>query len=115
LLSILIKRSITTEYFPELYFFFLGGIVSITAAFLLLYAKIKASLHMIGICSLTVFMIGLSIKFQINTAPFVALLLWLNGLTASSRLAMNAHTNKELLVGFLCGVSPQIALLYFWL
>jgi hypothetical protein len=39
----------------------------------------------------------------------------MNGIVASSRLVMKAHSDKELLVGFLSGVIPQIALLYFWL
>jgi len=39
----------------------------------------------------------------------------LNGLVASSRLMMKAHSNKELLIGFLCGIIPQIGLLYVWL
>ncbi len=115
LLSILIQKSITIDYFPSLYFFFLGGILSAVFAFLLLYAKIKASIHMIGISALTVFIIGLSLKNEINTINLVAVFIILNGVVASSRLVMKAHTNKELLIGFLCGILPQIGLLYVWL
>lgn len=115
LLSILIQKSITIELFPTLYFFFLGGIISAVFAFLLLYAKIKASIHMIGISALTVFIIGLSLKNEINTINLVAVFIILNGLVASSRLVMKAHTNKELLIGFLCGILPQIGLIYVWL
>lgn len=115
LLSILIHKSITVAVFPSLYFFFLGGIISATAAFLLLYAKIKASIHMIGISALTVFIIGLSLKNEVNAVHLVAFFLILNGLVASSRLVMNAHSNRELWIGFLCGVLPQIGLLYAWL
>lgn len=115
LLSILIQKSITIDYFPALYFFFLGGIASAVFAFLLLYAKIKASIHMIGISALIVFIIGLSLKNEINTIYLVALFVILNGLVASSRLVMKAHTNKELLIGFLCGIVPQIGLLFAWL
>jgi hypothetical protein len=115
LLSILIQKSITVDRFPSLYFFFLGGIISAIFAFLLLYAKIKASIHMIGISALTVFIIGLSLKNEINTINLVAFFIILNGLVASSRLVMKAHTNKELLIGFLCGTLPQIGLLFVWL
>ncbi|WP_284652678.1 hypothetical protein [Flavobacterium terrisoli] len=115
LLSILVQKSITIDRFPPLYFFFLGGIISAILAFLLLYAKTKASIHMIGISALTVFIIGLSLKNQENTINLVAFLIVLNGLVASSRLEMKAHNNKELLIGFLCGVLPQIGLLYVWL
>ncbi|MCF6129284.1 hypothetical protein L1S35_06330 [Flavobacterium sp. AS60] len=115
LFGILIEKSITVDRFPNLYFFFVGGFLSTAIAFLLLYAKFKASIHMIGISSLTVFIIGLSIHNQINTINTVIFFVLMNGLVASSRLVMNAHSNKELLVGFLCGAIPQSVLLYFWL
>ena len=101
LLTVLINKSITLDRFPLLYCFFLGGIMSAVLAFLLLYAKIKASIHMIGISALTVFIIGLSIKNEVNTVSLVAFFVIINGLVASSRLVMKAHTNKELLIGFL--------------
>jgi membrane-associated HD superfamily phosphohydrolase len=115
LLTILIEKSVTIDRFPSLYFFFLGGIFSAFFAFMLLYAKMKASIHMIGMSSLTVFIIGLSIKNEINTINLVTFLVIMNGLVASSRLEMKAHSNKELLIGYLCGFVPQITLLYFWL
>lgn len=115
LLSILVQKSITIDRFPPLYFFFLGGIISAFLAFLFLFVKIKSSIHMIGISSLTVFIIGLSLKNEINTINLVAFFIVLNGLVASSRLVMKAHSNKELLIGFLCGVLPQAGLLYVWL
>ena len=115
LFAVLIEKSITFERFPSLYFFFVGGIFSAVFAFFLLYLKSKASIHMIGISSLTVFIIGLSIHNQINTINTVAFFVIMNGVVASSRLAMKAHSNKELLIGLLCGVIPQTVLLYFWL
>ena len=115
LFAVLIQQSITLERFPSLYFFFVGGLLSSVFTFLLLYAKFKASIHMIGISSLTVFIIGLSIHNQINTINTVTFFVLMNGLVASSRLFMKAHSNKELLVGFLCGIISQSVLLYFWL
>ncbi len=115
LFAVLIEKSITIDRFPSLYFFFVGGLLSTIFTFLLLYAKFKASIHMIGISSLTVFIIGLSIHNQINTINTVTFFVLMNGLVASSRIFMKAHSNNELLVGFLCGVIPQSVLLYFWL
>lgn len=115
LFAVLIEKGITFERFPSLYFFFVGGIFSTLLAFFLLYLKTKASIHMIGISSLTVFLIGLSIHNEINTINTVAFFVIMNGAVASSRLEMKAHSNKELLIGFLCGVVPQTMLLYFWL
>jgi hypothetical protein len=115
LLTVLITKSITIDRFPILFFFFLGGIISATVALLLLYAKKKASIHMIGISALTLYIIGLSIKNEANTIHLVAFFLIINGLVASSRLEMKAHTKKELLLGFICGIIPQLGLYYFWL
>lgn len=115
LFAVLIQKSITLERFPSLYIFLVGGIFSTIVAFLLLFLKTKASIHMIGISSLTVFIIALSLSNEINTVHLVAFFIIMNGIVASSRLAMNAHSNKELLIGFLCGVIPQSVLFYFWL
>lgn len=115
LFAVLIKKSVTIDRFSSLYFFFVGGLLSTIFAFLLLYFKLKASIHMIGISSLTIFIIGLSIHNQVNTVNTVTFFVFMNGLVASSRFVMKAHSNKELLVGFLCGLIPQSLLLYFWL
>jgi len=112
---ILIQKSITIERFPELYFFFLGGFVSTFIVFLLLYIRFKASIHMVAISALTFFVIGLSIHFQINILYTIASLFLLSGLIASSRLYMKAHTSLELMVGYACGVIPQVVFWYAWL
>lgn len=115
LFSILIEKSITIDRFPPLYFFFAGGLVSAAAAFILLFLKIKASIHMIGISALTVFIVGLSINNEVNTIILVTFFVLINGIVASSRLEMKAHSTTELLIGFLCGIIPQVGFFYFWL
>jgi len=115
LFVVLIEKGITYERFTSLYFFFVGGFISTLMAFLILFLKFKASIHMIGISSLTVFIICLSIVNEINTINTVAFFVIMNGFVASSRLVMQAHSNKELLIGFLCGAVPQAVLLYYWL
>lgn len=112
---ILIEKSVTIERFPELYFFFFGGIVSTIIAFVLVYANIKPSIHMIAISALTFFVIGLSIHSQENNLYSVVLLFFITGFVASSRLAMKAHTIKELAIGYLVGTIPQLVLFYLWL
>lgn len=112
---ILIRKTVTIDSFPELYFFFLGGIFSTAIAFLLIYAKFKASIHMIAISALTFFIIGMSVHYQINCIIEISILFFLSGLIASSRLVMNAHTTRELIIGYLIGMLPQVVLWYFWL
>ena len=52
---------------------------------------------------------------QIQSTFTIAMLILLNGIVASSRLEMNAHTNKELIIGFILGAIPQLLLLVLWL
>lgn len=115
LLYILITQSIRVEIIPELYYFFFGALASTILTFLLIFANLKASIHMVGISALTVFIIGFSLHTQTNHIYLVASFLLITGFVATSRLSMKAHDSKELIAGFLVGVLPQISLLYFWL
>lgn len=115
LLYVLTQKSISIENLPELYFFFNGAIFSTIIAFISLYSKHKISIHMIGISSLTVFVMGISIHYEIVMINTIALLLICNGFVASSRLYMKAHTSSEIILGSIAGVLPQILLWYFWL
>ena len=115
LIFLLITKSITAEVIPELYYYFLGGLISTFLLLGLLILKTKASIHMVGISTLTVFVIALSFHYHRNAIYNIAILVAMNGLVASSRLEMQAHTNKELVIGFFSGMLPQIILMYFWL
>lgn len=115
LIVLLVRQSITLEQYPELHFFFLGALLSILFALLLLFANIKASLHLMAISGLTVFVIGLGWHLLIQNTYTVAFLILMNGFVASSRLEMNAHTPKELIIGFLLGTIPQILFALLWL
>ena len=111
----LVRKSVTIDRYPDLHFFFLGALLSTLIALLLLFANIKASLHMMAISALMLFVIGLSIHLQIQNSYLVAFLVIINGFVASSRIEMNAHTSKELIIGFLLGSIPQLLLQFLWL
>lgn len=115
LFGILLYKSFTQESIPELYYFFLGSIGSSFIALLLVFYHRKVSLHMLGMASLTVFCISFFIHFGIKNVYFVSGLLLCNGLVASSRFEMKAHTATELLLGYLIGLIPQLLFLFFWL
>lgn len=115
LLLILIRKSITLDYFPILYFFFLGSFISTFWAFVFLFSKFKVSLHQLAITSFTVFVIAISLHYNVRMLWVIVPLLLCNGLVATSRLVMKAHTPAELILGGLIGFIPQIGLLYFWL
>ena len=115
LIILLLRKSIPLEHYPELHFFFIGALFSTLVALGLLYAKFKASLHMLAISALTVFVFGLNIHLQAGNIVAVPFLLLMNGFVASSRLVMKAHTPKEIIIGILLGSIPQIAFLFLWL
>ena len=115
LLSILTFKTFTLQAIPELFYFFLGSIFSSVLALILVFFYQKISLHLLGMSALTVFCVGSSIHFEIREVVFISLLLICNGLVASSRLYLKAHSSKELILGYLIGAIPQIFLLYFWL
>ena len=70
---------------------------------------------MVGISTLTVFVSALSLHFEVNVIYGIAVLVGLNGLVATSRLELKAHTYREILFGFFIGFIPQLVLTYFWL
>ncbi len=115
LMLLLLAKSVTFSALTELFFFYLGGVLSALLAFIFLFSKVKVSIHTLAVSSLTVFVIALSIHNNTNLIYLIALLILFNGLVASSRLVMKAHTSKELLMGFAIGIFPQVALLRFWL
>lgn len=115
LLILLVRKSITLERYPELHFFLLGALLSALIALLFLFVKTKVSLHMMGISALTIFVFGLSLHYHTQNIFAITFLILINGLVASSRLVMKAHTFKELIIGLFLGSIPQMLLLYLWL
>lgn len=101
--------------FPELYYYFLAVFFSTLAALVLVLFRIKISLHMMGLSGFLMFLIGLSIHFNINLIYSICFFLVATGLTASSRLHFKAHTYLELTLGFLIGLLPQVLVLNYWL
>jgi len=99
----------------ELYYFFLGILLSTITGLILAILKFKASIHMIAIGGVFMFFIALSIHFSINVNGTIALLFILTGATATSRLYLKAHDNIELIIGFFVGLVPQLIMLNYWL
>lgn len=115
LLLVLLRFSISKEITTELYYFFLGGLISSILVLTSVILKFKASLHMIGISALTAFIYGLSAYYQLPFVNLFAFCIVCMGLVASSRLYMKAHTYPELVVGIIIGLLPQLFLYQYWL
>jgi hypothetical protein len=100
---------------PELYYFFGGILIASFTNFILALFKIKVSLHMVGVSGLAMFVIALSIHYNLNLLGVISALVVINGWVASSRLHAKAHTGVEIALGTAIGFLPQLFLLKFWL
>lgn len=112
---IVLLRILTQSQFAELYFFFIGILISTMSCLILAIFKFKASIHMISISGLFMFFIALSIHFNININDILALMCIITGAIATSRLHLKAHNYKELIMGIFVGVMPQLILINYWL
>jgi len=111
----ILYKVIPQNYISELYFFFVGLLTASIAILLLLFLKFKTSIHLLGMGSLLLFFIGLSIHFEINITLAIGTITLLSGLVATSRLYLKAHTIPELIIGFIVGACSQLFLFKFWL
>lgn len=112
---ILMTKSFTLEQIPELFYFLLGATFATTCAFILTFFRFRISLHMIGISGVLAFTIGLALHNDVNLYGIIAFVALANGLVASSRLSLQAHTITEIFVGFTIGAIGQIALYSYWI
>lgn len=115
LILLVIYKVIPNNYIVELHFYFIGLLTAAMTALVLLFFKLKISMHLMGIGSLFMFLVCLSIHFEINITLAVSLLTLATGLVTTSRLYLKAHSRPELLIGFLIGLISQLLTVRFWL
>jgi hypothetical protein len=115
LLLLIIKMVFDPYEDPELYYFFVGILFSAFSALVMVFFKLKVSLHQMGVAGILMFLVGLSAHFKINLLITISFFLFVNGWVASSRLNNDSHTYPELGVGLLLGALPQLILFNLWL
>lgn len=115
LLLMIINKVIPNNYLTELHFYFVGLLIAAFTCLLLLYLNFKASIHLIGVSGLFMYLISLSIHFEINLVIGISIFALLLGLVTSSRLYLKAHTKPELLAGILIGLLSQLLTIQYWL
>ncbi len=101
--------------YPALYYFFVGILFSAITGLILAFVNVKASLHMVGLSGILMFLVALSIFYRLNLVYSISFVIAATGLTATSRLLLKAHTPIELFLGILVGLLPQIIVLNYWL
>ena len=114
ILMILIKV-IPNNYTAELYFFFVGLLAAMAASLLLIFFNFKNSLHLVGMGSILMYLINLSIHFEINIVLAISAFTLFTGLVATARLYLDAHSRPEVLIGLLIGLISQLLTVKFWL
>lgn len=89
----------------------IGAVASVTLAFLI-NLKWKISAHMIGIGGLTGALVCMTLLLETNMISFIVFAIIASGITATSRLTLNAHTPHQLVAGYLLGISCQVIAIY---
>lgn len=112
---LILARVLPINEISELYFFFIGILISTITCLALVYAQFKASIHMIASAGFFMFAVALAIHFKININGTIALMCIILGAIATSRLHMKAHTVSELWAGFFIGLLPQLTLVNYWM
>ncbi len=115
LLLMIIYKVIPNNYVMELYFYFIGLLIASITCLLLLFFNFKTSLHLVGVSGLFMYLINLSVHFEINVVIAISIFALLIGLVASSRLYLKAHTRPELLAGLAIGILSQLLTVTYWL
>ncbi len=115
LLLLVLFRITPYDFTIELHFYFMGLIAALLCALLLLFLKFKCSLHLLGMGSILMFLIHLSIHYEKNLIVPLSIITFLSGLLATSRLYLNPKRKAEVLIGFLLGICTQLFTIKFWL
>lgn len=111
----ILYKVIPLNYINELYYFFVGLLIATFSILLLVFTRIKASIHLMGMGSILIYLVGLSIHFEVNITFAIALFTLMTGVVTTSRLFMNAHSKVELLIGFIVGSCSQLFVFKYWL
>ena len=115
ILLMIIIKVIPNNYTAELYYFFIGLLASTGSCLILLFLSFKTSLHLVGMGSILMFLISLSIHFEINIIVAISAFTFFTGLVATARLYLQAHSRAEILIGLLIGLFSQLLTIKFWL
>ncbi len=115
LLLLIVYRVIPVNYSEELFYFFLGLIAATFSSLLLLFFGFKSSMHLMGMGTLVMLLINLSVHYEINIIMTIAIGVLCTGFVASSRLYLKVHNTSEIIVGFLIGSISQLITIKYWL
>lgn len=98
----------------ELGMLFTASFCSVLLALVASWFRLKISLHTLGVQLFSTFVFLLHIHFGLNDWSIPIITLIISGLVGTSRLYLQAHTNLELLTGYVAGSIPNLLLATYW-
>ena len=102
-----LSRNFADQPLALKYFYF--GIFIASAIGLTANHFIKVSLHTMGVSGLLTAVVLVSFTYPINNLSWVVASVAIAAIVWSARMIVSDHTNKELVVGFVIGLSTQLA------
>lgn len=115
LLLIVLFKVLPKHGIVELYFYLLGLICGFFSSLVLLLFRVKVSMYMLGMGALLMYLVSLSIHFEINITLAISVFVLLTGVVASVNLYDNKSSGSQLLIGFLLGALAQVLTISYWL
>ncbi len=95
-------------------YFLLGAVIAVFLAMLINF-KTKISAHTTAAGGLVTMLLIVSIRWHIDMSLFIIGGLLVSGLVASARLALQAHTFQQVVLGFLTGIIAMgYSLMVLW-
>ncbi len=113
--SIIFSKIIKYHQFIELFMFFIGIILSVSALAIYNFFYIKPSIHAMAVSGLLTFFIVWSYYSKLNILNYIILFVITATLVIAARVFLGAHTLKEILRGILIGVLMQMLAFYLTL
>ena len=101
-----------TSSLTDLGLLFYATSLGLFIIYLLFNFNIKASIHLLSLGISIGFFMVLSSVYNQNLAILIIVLILLSGVLASARLHLEAHTNKEIYIGFFVGVLSNLGMYY---
>ena len=106
-----LSRNFTDQPIALKFFYF--GIFIASAIGLIVNNFMKVSLHTMGVSGLLTAVVMVGLHYPINNVIWTMLVIFIAAIVTSARMLVSDHTQKELIVGFIIGITTQAAA-YLW-
>ena len=110
---IIFNKLIIYHDYIELFPFFFGIFLSLAMLSVLNYQKLKPSIHAVGVSGMLTFFLLWSYYSRINILSILYALIMLSTFAIATRLYLQEHSFREIVMGLIIGVSMQIIAFFY--